>query len=100
MADWAQDPVVVDLREQISETDRLILETVNRRLELVRRLREYKAERGYPFVDKAREGALIEELALQNTGPLSTDGVRELYAGLLDLMKREAQLDNRRPGDM
>ena len=97
MADWAKDPVVVDLREQISDTDRVILETINRRLELVGRLRDYKAERGYPFVDKAREDELVDELARRNTGPLSSEGLKELYTGLLDLMKREARLQNGHP---
>ncbi len=97
MSDWAKDPVVVELRERISGADLVILETVNRRLELVSRLRGYKEEHGYPFVDKAREDALIAELAKINTGPLSTEGLRELYMGLLDLMKREAQAQNGKP---
>ena len=97
MSDWAKDPVVVDLRERISNADLIILETINRRLELVSRLREYKQEHGYPFVDKAREDALVAELAEVNPGPLSTEGLRELYATLLELMKREAQAQNGRP---
>ncbi len=94
MSDWAKDPVVVELRERISSADRVILETVNQRLELVSRLRDYKQEQGYPFVDKAREDALIADLARVNRGPLSTEGLRELYLGLLEIMKREAAANN------
>jgi chorismate mutase len=97
MSDWAKDPVVVELRELISSADRVILETVNQRLELVSRLRDYKQERGYPFVDKAREDALIDELTRVNPGPLSTEGLRELYLGLLEIMKREAASQNVKP---
>jgi len=89
-ADWTQDPVVRELREQISATDLALLEAVNRRLELVRRLHDYKRERGYPLVDRSREHALLAELERVNAGPLSAGGLRELYAALLDLGKREA----------
>lgn len=97
MSDWAKDPVVVELREQISSADLVILETINQRLELVSRLRTYKQEHGYPFVDKAREDSLIAELTKANRGPLSAEGLRELYLGLLEIMKREAAAQNGNP---
>jgi chorismate mutase len=59
------------------------------RLELVRRLREHKAASGWDFVDPEREKKLLDALARENPGPLSEDGVRELFAELLDLAKRE-----------
>jgi chorismate mutase len=40
-----RDHVVRGLREQISDNDRLIVEAVNKRLQLVARLRDYKASR-------------------------------------------------------
>jgi chorismate mutase len=83
------DPLVGELREQITATDLEIVEAVNRRLELVRRLKEHKAARGYEFVDRGREDALLAELARENSGPLSPDGLRQLHAELLDLTKRE-----------
>jgi chorismate mutase len=89
VADWTDDPVVRDFRAQISDADSVILEAVNRRLELVGRLREYKESQGYPFVDREREAALLEQLARANPGPLSPNGLRQLYASLLDLTKRE-----------
>jgi chorismate mutase len=89
VADWTDDPVVRDFRAQISDADAAILEAVNKRLELVGRLREYKESQGYPFVDRKREAALLEELARTNPGPLSPDGLRQLYACLLGLTKRE-----------
>lgn len=89
MTDWSRDPVVRDLREQISEADRAILEALNRRLGLVRRLHDYKRERDYPLLDPAREQALLEELDGANGGPLSPEGLREFFGGLLELTKRE-----------
>jgi chorismate mutase/prephenate dehydratase len=83
------DPIVQRLREEISEVDRAILDVVNARLELVARIRSHKAEIGLPFVDPNRERELVEALERLNAGPLSAEGVRELYAYLLDLTKRE-----------
>jgi chorismate mutase len=85
-----RDPVVRDLREQIAAADLTLLEAVNRRVELVRRLREHKAAHGLDFVDQAQEERLVERLTDANRGPLSANGLRELYRVLLDLTKREA----------
>jgi chorismate mutase len=85
----APDPVIAELRGQISDLDRSIVEAVNARLELVAQIRRYKASQGLPFLDPAREEAMLLYLTRGNRGPLSEDGLRELYLGLLDLSKRE-----------
>jgi chorismate mutase len=87
--DPGSDPRVQKLRAEITSTDREIVAAVNRRLELVRRLKEHKAAMGYDFLDKGREEALLAELERENGGPLSADGLRRLHAKLLDLTKRE-----------
>ncbi len=84
------DPFVGEIRGEINAADREILAAVNRRLELVARLHEYKAERGYPIVDRGREEALLARLAAENPGPLSEAGLRELYGVLLSVLTREA----------
>jgi chorismate mutase/prephenate dehydratase len=83
------DPIVNDLREQIAAVDRSIVEALNRRLELVARLKRHKDEHGISFVDTAREQWLLDHLARSNTGPLSADGLRAFYGELLALTKRE-----------
>lgn len=80
-----------DLRARISATDREIVELVNRRLELVAELKRYKDEHGIAFVDPAREAALFEERARENTGPLSDEGLRAFYGELLALTKNEVR---------
>jgi len=87
------DPTVQRLRDEISELDRSILEAVNGRLELVAALRRHKQDVGLPFLDPDRERQLLEELATANSGPLSDEGLRELFSGLLDLTKREVAGD-------
>jgi chorismate mutase len=87
--DPGSDPRVQELRAEITSTDHEIVGAVNRRLELVRQLKEHKAAMGYGFLDKGREQALLAELERENGGPLSANGLRELHAKLLELTKRE-----------
>lgn len=89
MSDWTSDPTVVELRERIEQVDRAILARVNERVELVEALRRYKEERGYPFLDPAREDWLVAHLAGLNAGPLSESGLRELFTTVIAVVKRE-----------
>ncbi|MGH3137273.1 MAG: chorismate mutase [Gaiellaceae bacterium] len=91
------DPTVLRLRGEISEVDRAILAVVNTRIELVAHLKRHKQAVGLPFLDPDRERELIEELDGKNAGPLSAEGLRELYAYLLDLTKREVGKDGGPP---
>ena len=84
-----QDPLIRQLREQISDNDRAIVEAINARLKLVARLKGYKESRGLSFVDPEREEWMLQYLTRANRGPLSPDGLREIYTELLDLSKRE-----------
>jgi chorismate mutase len=92
-----QDPVVRQLREQISDTDLAIVEAINKRLKLVRRLKDYKSSRGFEFVDQAREDWMLAYVTRANGGPLSAEGLREIYGSLLDLTKREVASEAREP---
>ena len=87
MAD--DDPRIAQLREQLTANDVEIVEAVNTRLELVARLKRVKEELGVDFLDPAREEWLLQHLASANRGPLSEDGLREIYTELLALTKRE-----------
>jgi chorismate mutase len=78
--DPGSDPRVQELRAEITSTDHEIVGAVNRRLELVRQLKEHKTATGYDF---------LAELERENGGPLSADGLRELHTKLLELTKRE-----------
>jgi chorismate mutase len=83
------DPLIRQLREQISDNDRALLEAVNARLKLVAQLKSYKESRGMNFLDPEREEWMLQYLTRANRGPLSAEGLREFYAELLDLTKRE-----------
>lgn len=87
----ATDPLIRQLREQLADNDIRIVDALNTRLELVARLKRVKAERGIGFLDPAREEWLLQYLARANRGPLTAEGLRELYTELLDLTKREVE---------
>jgi chorismate mutase len=87
--DASDDPFVRETRDQLNAIDHSIFEAVNRRLELVARLKRHKEEHGYSFVDPGREQQMIDDAAAANPGPLSAEGIRRLYAELLALTKRE-----------
>ena len=83
------DPIIRQLREAISDNDRKLMETLNKRLELVARLKRYKDSHGIGFLDPEREEWIMSYLQRANRGPLSADGVREFFTRVLELTKRE-----------
>jgi chorismate mutase len=85
------DPLIRQLREQISDNDRAIVDAINARLKLVARLKGYKESRGIDFLDPEREEWMLQYLSRANRGPLSQDGLKELFDEILDLTKREVR---------
>jgi chorismate mutase len=84
-----QDPLIRQLRRQISDNDRALIEAVNTRLKLVARLKQVKEQRGLEFIDPEREEWLLQDLTRANRGPLSAEGLREFFQRVLDLTKAE-----------
>src|SRR5258705_8501156 len=83
------------LRKEIGQLDRAVLETLNRRLELVRRVNAHKKETGTPLIDAEREAELLRELSAANAGPLSERAVQTMFAAVLDVMKQELREESR-----
>jgi len=90
VSDKGSDPTVQAARERISAVDRELVSLLNERLVLVRELHAYKRAQGYAMVDPAREQRLLDALVAENPGPLSDAELRDLWAGLLALLTREA----------
>ena len=84
-------------REEISELDRRLLALLNRRLELVAAVRDYKDSAGERWIDPEREAELLQALVAANPGPLSERGVRSIFAAVLDVLKQEVAADRRAP---
>ena len=85
------DRLIQELRAQISDNDRAIVKALNKRIELVARLKKHKESQGIDFVDPQQEEAILRDLSRANRGPLSQDGLRELYREILDVTKREVE---------
>ena len=89
MASTQTDPVITQLRDQISDNDLKIVDAINKRLKLVKQLKAYKEQHGVEFYDPAREEWMLTFLARANKGPLSNDGLRDLFTQILALTKQE-----------
>jgi chorismate mutase len=87
--DPSQDPIIRQLREQVSDNDRALIEAINARLRLVAKLKSYKESRGIEFVDPDREEWMLRDMIRANRGPLSSEGLEQIYTAILDLTKRE-----------
>jgi chorismate mutase len=87
--DPSRDPHIRQLRQQVSDNDRALVEAINARLRLVAKLKGYKESRGIDFVDPEREEWMLRDLTRANRGPLSQEGLEQIYAAILDLTKRE-----------
>jgi chorismate mutase len=83
------DAVVAELREEITALDRTLVELVNRRLLVVRRLHDHKLAHDLPLRDTGREESMLRLLGDENTGPLSEEGLAGFYRYVLDLTRRE-----------
>src|SRR4051812_13919857 len=81
------------LRDEIGALDRGVLEALNRRLELVRRINEHKQDAGRRVIDAEREAELLRELSAANAGPLSDRAVESVFTAVLDVMKQELRRD-------
>ncbi|MGH3143333.1 MAG: chorismate mutase [Gaiellales bacterium] len=84
-----QDPIIRQLREQVSDNDRALIEAINARLRLVAKLKSYKESRGIEFVDPDREEWMLRDMIRASRGPLSPEGLEQIYTAILDLTKRE-----------
>ena len=85
------------LRTEISELDRRLLELLNRRLELVGSVRDYKDVAGERWIDPEREAELLEALVAANSGPLSERGVTSIFSAILDVLKQEVAAERSAP---
>jgi chorismate mutase / prephenate dehydratase len=85
----SDDPLLRQMRHELSDLDRAVVDLFNRRLDLVRRIRTRKAALGMPFLDPEREEWMLRYLERANRGTLSRPGLAELHGAMLAVTKRE-----------
>jgi chorismate mutase len=86
-------------RAQIAAQDLKILEALNTRIDLVKRLRAFKETQGLPFHDAAQEDRLLAALREANQGPLPDEGVEEVFRLILAWTKRATAGSEAAPED-
>lgn len=77
------DAEVNAIREEIGAADRAFVELVNRRVELVQRMKARKEQIGAGWVDPAREQRMLDWIASINQGPVSDETLVALYRQLV-----------------
>jgi chorismate mutase/prephenate dehydratase len=78
------------LRREIDGIDDGILDLLNARVGLARRIGEYKAAGGHAIVDKAREDNLLQALLSANPGPLDNENLKRIFTEVI-AASRKAQ---------
>ena len=81
-----------ELRKQIDDIDRQLVDLYCRRMETAREIGRYKRENGLAVTDSERERNLLNKVAEQ-AGEENEQGVRALYHLLLDHSRLRQQLD-------
>lgn len=84
------DAVVRQMRDALLDTDLKILAAMNQRLTLAARLEAYAAQTGREGITPAREEWMRRYVEGANRGPLSVEGVRDLFGTLAEVTRREA----------
>ena len=74
---------IQDLRAQIDEIDRQLVDLYCRRMDVARAIGRYKQEKGLPVLDPERERTLLDKVAVQ-AGKENEQGIRTLYQLLLE----------------
>lgn len=72
-----------ELRAQIDELDHKLLELLRRRAEVAKQIGELKRAAGQEILDTAREQAHLQSLAQSDTGLLSPQAVRAVFAEIV-----------------
>jgi 3-deoxy-7-phosphoheptulonate synthase / chorismate mutase len=90
LTDPGDDPVINQLRTQISDIDLQLVELLNRRLTVVDELWQYKAVHGVDTYDPEREARMIVFLDDANAGPLSPEALKKVYRVIVETVKDEA----------
>ncbi len=79
------------LRRRIDRIDSKVLALLNQRARLAIRVGRVKQRSGARLFDPARERAILNRLAEENRGPLSSKAVRALYRDILRETRRVEQ---------
>ena len=85
------------LRQEIDAIDEQLVRLFCRRMDVSRRVAEYKKERGLPVYVPAREQAILEKLG-EKAGPVFAESVQALYGHIFEISRSyQHKLSGTRP---
>ena len=79
---------IADWRGQIDEVDRKLVELINQRAECALEIGRLKRNSDLPVYEPDRERIIFDNIARNNTGPLSTIQLRQIFERLVDVMRQ------------
>jgi chorismate mutase/prephenate dehydratase len=71
------------LRQAIDEIDEKILGLINQRLSLAKQIGDFKKQGGIQIKDSEREEEILKRLLAKNKGPVSADGLRNIFEAII-----------------
>jgi|GEM_PF-1532394 len=82
------DSEIQAMRHVIDVMDQALLDLINQRVALTKEIGSMKARAGLPCRDPQREAQLFLKISLSNSGPLSDQAARDIFALLLSESRR------------
>ncbi len=86
--DPARDTILTEVREAIDKLDLDILDCLNRRAELAKRVGSLKTGSDEPVFKPFREKEVLERLEKLNPGPLPSEHLRAIYREIMSSSRR------------
>jgi chorismate mutase/prephenate dehydratase len=74
---------IVVLRQAIDEIDEKILDLINQRLSLAKRIGDFKKQGGIQIKDRGREEEILNRLRAKNKGPVGAGGLRNIFEAII-----------------
>lgn len=81
--DCAMATDICNIRQEIDSIDDTILELINRRLNLAKRIGEVKKDSGNRVVDSTRESEILRRLTALNKGPLNPNVLHHIFIDII-----------------
>ena len=74
---------ISQLRRAIDEIDEKIMELINQRLLLAKKIGDFKKQSGIGIKDSYRENEILERLLEKNSGPVRDEGLRHIFNAII-----------------
>lgn len=71
------------LRQAIDKIDETILDLINQRLSLAKKIGDLKKHAGLQIDDRRREEEILNRLQGKNNGPVTSEGLRNIFEAII-----------------